>query len=794
MQDPRAHSGARSPAGISPASSWTNLVVPALPVLACFLGGATVKSIEGVVVALLGLLLLIKPPRTSHGWVTNAILVALALCGAIAFLPARWFFQPEWRTALVNDFGIPLGVDLTAQPWLTLGCFLSFVAGLSWLYYTTTQELELRATRFQLRVFASGIVLLAATCIALYLAHVAPPFWHNIRGFGPFPNRNQTGDLFGITAIVTLACGQDDMRHSRKRWIAWLFAFALLIAAIILNFSRAGVLILIAGSALWIAAVGLRKKGTAAPIALGFSVLLLVLTALLVFGGETFERFNLRTPSAPGMSSDFRWLIFRDAWHMIRASPWCGVGLGNFEPVFAIFREASFGDSRAHHPESDWLWLWAEVGWPAVFLVVAGFIAIVPRIFPLKEGTNQRLRLAALIGAISFALHGLVDVSAHRVGTAYSAILLFGLSLHRPLCLPSSRWVPVIFRFIGAALLVTGTAWSVAARNGLALPGAVGADNAKRLAVVANRGRNYVETIDLTTRALQWAPLDWQLYFLRALGEVQARRPAAAALDDFRRARFLEPNAYEVPLEEGNVWRKPQPVLALTAWREALRRAGSRRGGLYATLLAQTSVQDPSMNRMLEQLSNGQPGLIVAFLDGVAGDRFNAGLDRLLARDPNLQMLTRDEMRKLFSLWAERGDLARLAREAAEHPAWNSYAWEGLAKFYVSKKDFHSAFALARKFGESPALPQVTSGLSIDELQKQYFASPNNYAAGYAFYHEQMQLGKFDNALVTARHFTERADSPAYFHFLEAEAWAAEENWERAWNAWLAYREAARKR
>ena len=117
-----------------------------------------------------------------------------------------------------------------------------------------------------------------------------------------------------------------------------------------------------------------------------------------------------------------------------------------------------------------------------------------------------------------------------------------------------------------------------------------------------------------------------------------------------------------------------------------------------------------------------------------------------------------------------------------------------MAKFYVSKKDFHSAFALARKFGESPALPQVTSGLSIDELQKQYFASPNNYAAGFAFYHEQMQLGKFDNALVTARHFTERADSPAYFHFLEAEAWAAEENWERAWNAWLAYREAAHKR
>jgi hypothetical protein len=46
---------------------------------------------------------------------------------------------------------------------------------------------------------------------------------------------------------------------------------------------------------------------------------------------------------------------------------------------------------------------------------------------------------------------------------------------------------------------------------------------------------------------------------------------------------------------------------------------------------------------------------------------------------------------------------------------------------------------------------------------------------------------------MTARHFSERANSPAYFHVLEARGWAAKENWERAWNAWLAYRNAGRK-
>ena len=88
---------------------------------------------------------------------------------------------------------------------------------LSWLYVVSTQDLERREARFQLRFFTSGIVLLAAICIALYLAHTTLSFWHNEQNFGPFPNRNQTGDLFGATAIVILACAQDDLRARRLR-------------------------------------------------------------------------------------------------------------------------------------------------------------------------------------------------------------------------------------------------------------------------------------------------------------------------------------------------------------------------------------------------------------------------------------------------------------------------------------------------------------------------------------------------------------------------------------------------
>jgi O-antigen ligase len=779
----KKQSRTRSSFTASPGRWWKNIAIPTLPVLACFLGGATEKWSEGIIVALLGLILLVDPPRFSLGPVLNVIFLALAACAATAFLPARWFLQPAWRLVLVNDFGISLPDTLSPQPWITLGCFVSFVAGLSWLYYVSALDLDLREVRQQLRFFAAGIVLLAVLCIALYSAHTALPFWHNQRGFGPFPNRNQTANLFGLTAIVILACGQDDIRHGRKRWIAWLIALALIVWAIVLDFSRAGILIFAAGSAFWIGAFALRK-GSAARIALGLSLLLILATVMLVFGGQTFERFHLRSGGAGDMATDLRWAIFRDALQLIRASPWCGIGLGNFDGIFAIFRDASLTGSRTIHPESDWFWLWVEVGWPAIVLAIAGIAILVRRVFPLQEGTNQRFRLAALIAAVLFVLHGVVDVSGHRVGTVFAGIFLLGMALRRPVQLRASALAPVAFRLIGVLLLAAGIAWVVATRYEMLLPGAIGAENEMRQASAASQGRNFGETIQRTTRALDWAPLKWQLYFSRALGKVGAKQPPSDALDDFRRARFLEPNAYEVPFEEGSVWLASEPALAITAWREALRRVGVQKLEKYGHMLSLAAQYSPTVYRGLEEIGLVHHDLALIYFERAAGDAFMTALHRFLEHDPNLQTISSEEKIKFFSLWADRGDLNELARGVETHPDWMSHAWRAVAKYHASRNDFRSAFEVVRRFGETPSLPEAAAGSSIDQLRQALHAMPDNYGVGYQLYREQMREGKIDEALMTARHFTELASCPRYFHFLEAEAWAAKENWERAWKAW----------
>src|SRR6266568_901281 len=770
----------------TPGRWLSHAFIALLPVLACFLGGGTQKWGEGIVVAFLGLYLLGRPPHFSLGLAANLVLLAFVVWSLIAFLPASWFFQPDWRATYLNDFGISLPTTLSPQPWMTLTCLLSVVAGLSWLYVVCAQQLELREARLQLRLFTAGVVVLAAICILFWLRHGSPPFWHNERNFGPFPNRNQTGNLFGLTAIMILACGQDDLRKGRKRWIFWGVALSLTIAAITLNFSRAGIGILVVGSALWLGAFSVCCQRSPSRIALVVSFLLLLLTVLLLFGGQTLERFHLHNLGSADISNDFRWRIFSDVFQLIRDSPWVGIGLGNFEDIFATFRAASDSDHRALHPESDWLWLWTELGWVAVVLIIVGFVLILRKVFPLREGTNQRYRLATLIAAILFALHGLVDVSGHRVGTMFAATFLFGLSLHRPHTFKSARSLPIVFRLVGLILLVVGVSWVVAVRGQKLLPGSVGVTNAKQLATIDNRERNFPETVAVTTKALEWGPLEWELYFSRAVAESEMKQ-TETALADFRRARFLEQISYEIPLAEGNVWLASQPVLAATAWREALRRAGPDRAGVFSSMLSKASLRSPQVSRILAELGVSRHDLALPYLARITGDEFKRALAKVLENDPSLKSFTETEKLALFTYWSERGDAEQLSRNVEQHRDWLPYAWFGLAKYHASKNDFKKAYELTQTYGEPVALPRISSSASFLELESQFRSAPDNYAIGYALFRAQRQSGRTDDALQTVRHFSEHPNTPAYWKYLEAQLWAEKQNYERAWKAWQSF-------
>src|SRR5438128_8326648 len=118
MPNSMERSRSRENQNAAPTRWIANATVALLPVLACFLGGATEKWEEGLVVTVLALYLLVRPPRFSLGALTNLVLLTLFILAAVAFLPALWFFQPEWRATFANDLGIRLPSTSTPQPSL----------------------------------------------------------------------------------------------------------------------------------------------------------------------------------------------------------------------------------------------------------------------------------------------------------------------------------------------------------------------------------------------------------------------------------------------------------------------------------------------------------------------------------------------------------------------------------------------------------------------------------------------------------------------------------------------------
>ena len=130
----------------------------------------------------------------------------------------------------------------------------------------------------------------------------------------------------------------------------------------------------------------------------------------------------------------------------------------------------------------------------------------------------------------------------------------------------------------------------------------------------------------------------------------------------FAGALFLEPIAYEVPLAEGNAWLPYRPVLAVTAWREALRRAGPLRPQVYAKMLSDASLKNSEVSSILEAIGLSEHDLVLPYLNRVSDASFNRALAQLLRDDPNLQSFSETEKLALFALWSERGDPEEISR------------------------------------------------------------------------------------------------------------------------------------
>ena len=147
-----------------------------LILVAVFMGGATERVPQGIVLAGMGVMILAAPPASwpDRKWL-YAVCGLLAIAAA-ALLPAVFFYNASWRD-IVQVAGISLPSALSPQPRLTLEAWLLLAAGITWMGWLMTIPWNSGSRTLAARFFVVGVMLLAVFMLVQWNSDWTPPGW-----------------------------------------------------------------------------------------------------------------------------------------------------------------------------------------------------------------------------------------------------------------------------------------------------------------------------------------------------------------------------------------------------------------------------------------------------------------------------------------------------------------------------------------------------------------------------------------------------------------------------------------
>ena len=268
-------------------------------------------------------------------------------------------------------------------------------------------------------------------------------YFNNVTG--PFVNRNNFATYIGFGAVIcaVLLFGrlkpafepELSRRESLIRLVratfgtSWdyLAAGAVLLTALLLTGSRAGTASTFLGL-LTVGALLVAREGSKRSLPL-MSVLVggLVVIAFLSLSGEEVIDRTLAT----SITTEERQAVFTLTLTAINDHFWSGIGLGTFDPVFAIYRDTTLQNNwdKAHNVYLETM---LELGVPAalvMFASTAWIIILCVRGYFLRH-RDRNYPLIAIGCAVIATVHSTLDFSLQipAVAMAFAVVLGIGFA------------------------------------------------------------------------------------------------------------------------------------------------------------------------------------------------------------------------------------------------------------------------------------------------------------------------------------------------------------------------------
>ncbi len=762
---------------------WTSLAVVAA---GCGLSGSKAPWALGIVAVLIALNLAIAPQRVPVSKTILWPLFLFALLSLGSFLPLGESSWPWWRQSFAKDFGVNLGALHSPQPWVSLESWIVITIGLIWLWHCLGRGFNELERRWLVRMLTLLVAVLAGLSVWFKHANIVVPFWRHsgwgLDYFGPFLNRNHIGSLLAMGAVLAFAMIYDSYRRRSPWWPVYSLSLVPILWALLSNTSRAGLALFFLGLMAWMIFASFSRR-SAKRMGIIAAVLLVFIAITLIFGSHILGRMSATEGHLPG-DIDSRFQLWDLCVAMITSVPMLGVGLGCFDAVFVFHKNYVDPVARNIHPESSWLWLTAEVGVPAILMLVLALFRYIARTglwrsSPGKRGLkDQRMRNACAVAALILPVHSLVDTPADQPGLVCIAALLAGLSLRPRRAAGDERsQLPNIRLLFSGACCLAGAVWFAIAFGYPVLPGT---SSAKMLQEMAH---DLIYRGDLAgaqlamNRAMNMTPLQWNGYFDRGALSLTRGLPPNTALEDFARTRFLEPNISLICHEEALLWLKFYPDYAPAAWREAMRRSGA---DSYYNLALDGMRAHPEIRSAVRNLAI-TPKQKLNYLSNCNAEQFMDAHAESLEIQSSLELLSAYDRLQFFSIWYHAGDRKELITRLERDDGWRADGWPVLAKDRASRKDFQGACQLAL---ENLPVPSKAVGTRTDDLavlRRNFLFHPTDFNHGFVLFESESSKGLISDALVTLEKISQLPKVPDRVIYEQAALLSRKGDYEAAW-------------
>lgn len=754
-------------------------------------GGGAPLWASALAMMAVGLMWWRQPPKEMpNGWVVAGVVLLAGATLAGLMVPAGWV--EDARRAADRELGLAVSPVLSLQPLVTAETAGMLLLGLlAWLLALDSRPTQAGRRQALRLVVGAGamlglVVLLGNTAgIRWNLAPESPVFSF-------FPNKNQTGTVLALGALLGVGLAWQELTEKKDGGFVALVFSGLMVLALFATASRAALLFFFLGLLVWSAGLGLTGRGPSF-LKLGLPLAILVFGIFLLFGEQTRERLMSQMSDLYGGEVDFRVALWRDTWSMWLERPWLGYGLGNFEAGFPVFREDSLRHDHALHPDSDFFWVLAELG--LVGLAGAGLVAwgTLRHLWPEDWKRTSVERVVVFTALVVFLLNAVVDVPAHRLGTLFFAAVLVAMAgpgrkagikagREKPAEVPAPRrevfW---LVRLPGAALGLGGLFWLAGWAAGL--PWHTTQQEAwleKGIArAVEDPGQPWPEA----GLMVAGQPHHWRSYFQRARLTLMAGGSVEEAAADYRRARHLNPFSRRMVGLEAETWLGVEPLRALAAWRELLRRPLDPPYQHQAIILG--AFQDyPELRVGILELSRLDPGLRVGLLLQLRDPDFRREISLDLAQDPGLEGYTPEQRRQLLRHWAAASDPVELHRFLEGRGETLPESWEIRAVAMARQGNLLEAIRAVRDAYSRPPIPGLGSreGYPV-RLEREYQANPNDLVKGSTLLSLQVEDRRWPQALQTLKLMTRNPDAPSYCYYWLGEILYMQEDLPASWRA-----------